>query len=174
MNDTTPLTDGYVTTDDIAGQMIRMSHQLAGHPGGSEWRSWRHDLLTSMLDHPFSDVRCDLAAYGSLALLRKAAIHPDPAVRYAATFNRYVVDVDVQNTLAGDIRHEIVEALIERVDLGREAIQIIIDGPHVDARLMLAQRRIGTELLAQLAEDEDIEVRDAATAALGRTTRLAA
>jgi hypothetical protein len=172
MNDHT--TTEYVSTDDITGHLAQLTHLLAGRTVMNEEAAWKRDLLVSMLDHPDQEVRCDLAAYGSLALLRQAVVHPDPAVRYAAVFNRYVIDTDVQNTLAGDIRHEVVEVLVDRVDLGREAIQIIIDGTHVGARLRLAHRRISIDLLNALASDEDLQVRTAALDGLGVPSRRAA
>jgi hypothetical protein len=161
-------TSDVVTDEQLAQHLSQMSHLLAGRTGGCVERTWKHGLLDQMLEHPSTKMRCDLAAWGSLSILRKTCVDPEPAVRYASTFNPFVIDVDIQTALAGDIRAEIVEALIDNIDLGWEATLVVIAGPHVAARYKLAQRRLASELLDLLAVDPDMYVREAAMANLGR------
>ena len=57
-------------------------------------------------------------------------------------------------------------ALLDAVDVGVEACELIIAGPHVEARRVLAARNLRTELLERLAADADPQTAERAASTL--------
>ena len=104
----------------------------------------------------------------SLTDVRALAIDPDPEVRFAAASSRWNVDARLQRVLATDPDERVVLALLDRVDPYVDVCQLIIAGPHVDARRELARRNLRRELLELLADDVDPTASAAAAAELAR------
>lgn len=131
---------------------------LAGgeFPSTSEWRQLFYAVLAL---HPHRDARIALAVSGPLGALRALVLDPDPRVRHAVLDNPFVVDADIQAALAADPDPEIVVGLLQRVSPTPEVCRIVMDGPHIEARRMLARMRIGGDRLKALAHDADLVTR---------------
>ncbi len=118
---------------------------------------------------PFVDVievhgglRDDPLVGASLTDVRAFTIDPDVKVRIAAAASRWNWDLRVQLALAADDDERVVLALLDHVDPYREVCELIVEGPHVAARRMLAGRNLLTELLERLADDADPPTAEAA------------
>lgn len=149
-----------VTTDsEVAHQLIKVSHQVAGRYQDRFEQDWRDHLYEVMATHPSVEIRGATAAGCSLGLLRQFAADPDPYVRWSATKNRFAIDADVQEILAADPDGRVVLGLIHFLDPGVGAIRIIIASHHSDAKQILAGRGLRTELIQELAGDRDPTVR---------------
>lgn len=131
---------------------------LAGgeYPGSEEWR---HLFYAVLALHPHADARWVLAVTGPLGALRALVHDPDPRVRYGVLDNPFVVDADIQAALAADPDPEIVVGLLQRVSPTPEVCRIVMEGPHVEARRVLARMRIGGDRLKALAHDADLVTR---------------
>ena len=110
----------------------------------------------------------DPLAGWSLTDVRAMAIDPEPTSRYLAAQSRWNWDVRVQAVLATDPDSAVVMTLLNNVDPGVEACELIIGGPHVMARRELARRNLRTELLALMVKDTDDSVRTMVQATLER------
>lgn len=152
---------------EIGDHAAALSHHLAGQPTDAPGVAWRRNLYEAYLSHPEVAVRCAIAANGSLAVLRLAALDADPAVRFACTFNPFVIDADVQLILAADSELTVVQSLLDHVDPYLETAWVIVKSPHRLARLRLARRQLRTELLEALGHDRHRSVRIAAAISLG-------
>lgn len=127
---------------------------------------WRHLYYSVLAAHPHPQARRALAASGPLGLLRALVHDPDAVVRYAALYNPFVVDADIQAVLAADPEPEIVVGLLQCVSPTAAVCRIVLDGPHEEARRLLARMRIGSGWLKELAHDDDLTTRCIARARL--------
>ncbi|MCC5952037.1 MAG: hypothetical protein JJU45_08065 [Acidimicrobiia bacterium] len=176
MNDFTPPT---ISDDEFVRTTASLSHTLAGRACDAGEDPWRADLAAVLADHPSAEIRGELAARCSLGLLRRLVEDPDPYVRWCATANLFCRDDRIQTTLAGDPDGRVVAQLLANHELGRRAVQAIIDGPHTEAKATVAARtNLLGALLEQLAADPDPLVRRPAARTLAarrdRLVRLAA
>jgi hypothetical protein len=129
----------------------------AGHFNStSEWRSLYYAVLAA---HPLPEARRVLAITGPLGALRALVHDPDPAVRHAVLDNPFVVDADIQATLAADPEPAIVVGLLQRISPSRQVVDTVLAGPHPEARRTLARMRIGSHRLKALADDDDLLTR---------------
>jgi hypothetical protein len=135
---------------------------------------WRHVYYAVLAAHPDSDARWVLACTGPLGILRALVHDPDPQVRYGILFNPYVVDADIQATLAGDPEPQIVVDLLRCISPSADTCRIVMDGPHVEARQTLARMRIGSDRLKALAQNDDLVTRCIARARLDARGELGA
>lgn len=117
---------------------------------------------------PERDVAFDPLAGWSLGDVRALAIDPDPEVRIAVAASRWTWDLGVQEVLASDPEVRVVLALLDHVDPSREVCEVIIDGPHVEARQVLASRPLSTALLERLVANDDPATSADAAAVLAR------
>ena len=103
------------------------------------------------------------------------AVDPDVETRLWAAASRWNCDPRVQRLLAADPDEGVVLALLDNVDPGEEAARLIIEGPHVAARRVLAASNLPTELLELLAADVDPVASETARRTLAgrRIARLA-
>ncbi|MDG1266722.1 MAG: hypothetical protein P8O03_10415 [Ilumatobacter sp.] len=105
----------------------------------------------------------------SLTDIRALAMDPDPEVRQRATMSRWNWDNRVQVQFATDPEESVVLALLANADPGVDATIAIIEGPHVEAKRVLARRNLSSELLLLFLHSDDDIARQSATATL--TTR---
>ena len=131
------------------------------------------DLLTDFIRVEGS-LRADPIPGMSLSDVLAVASNADPDVRCLAVASRWNGDARVQRLLAVDSDEWVVRAFIDATDPGVEACELIIAGPHVSCRRVLAQRNLRGELLERLAVDSDAETRTAARATLARRRAAAA
>jgi hypothetical protein len=96
---------------------------------------------------------CDVKAF---------ALDPEVRLRRLAALSRMTIDRDLQRTLAADPDERVVLAMLARVDPSIEANLLIIQGPHVEARRVLAERNLTTPSLLLLAFDDDHQARTSA------------
>jgi hypothetical protein len=99
------------------------------------------------------------------------AVDVEPELRMLAASVRWNGDARLQRLLASDPEERVVLALLDRVDPGVEAAEIILAGPHVAARRELARRPLRTDLLERLANDADPVASAAARRTLARRIR---
>lgn len=125
-------------------------------PGTAEWRHLYYAVLAA---HPHPDARWVLARTGPLGLLRALVHDRDPQVRFGVLDNPYVVDAGIQAVLAADPEPEIVVGLLQRISPTAEVCRIVMEGPHAEARRVLARLRIGSARLKTLAQDPDLITR---------------
>jgi hypothetical protein len=142
-------------------------------PDGSPWieiqaTSWTARIRANPLHDdgherlPFEDtihveggLRDDPLEGASVTDVRAFAIDPDLQARLRAAASRWNWDLRVQLELAADEDERVVLALLDAVDPYREVVDVIIEGPHVAARRVLAGRNLLTVLLERLADDPD-------------------
>lgn len=125
-------------------------------PGTAEWRHLYYAVLAA---HPHRDARWVLALTGPLGVLRALVHDPDPHVRSAVLDNPFIADADLQAVLAADPEAEIVVGLLRRISPTAEVCRIVMEGPHPEARRILARMRIGSSRLKTLAHDQDLITR---------------
>lgn len=104
----------------------------------------------------------------TLTDVKAFALDPEVHVRCFAARSPWALDADVQLVLAGDPGESVVQQLLGSIDPCLEAVEVILAGPHAEARRLLAGRNLCTELLLGLVEDADHEVRASALATLAR------
>lgn len=123
----------------------------------ADWPDARHQFVHLLLDLGIIDTRrhCDPFPGRTLTDLRAFALDPDVAVRIAAASSRWNWDVRLQRVLATDADLRVVLALLEQTDPYVEVCELIIGGRHVEARRMLAEQNLRTELLELLCDDPD-------------------
>ena len=138
-----------------------------GAAGAHQGQLFDPDRLVDPI-HVEGGLRPDPLAGAGLRDVLALAQAPDAETRCAAAASRWNWDVRVQRLLAGDVDERVVLALLDATDPYVEACELIIDGPHVAARRVLAERNLRTELLQRLAVDRDAEARASARATLAR------
>jgi hypothetical protein len=125
--------------------------------------------LFSRTSVPLGDGRRDRACREwTLSDIKAFALDPELHVRCFAAQSPWAVDADVQLVLAVDPEEAVVMQLLQSLDPCLEAVEVILAGPHREARRMLAGRNLRTELLLGLVDDTDHEVRNRAMATLAR------
>ena len=96
----------------------------------------------------------ELAGF-SLTDVKAFALDPDVTVRRLAALSNWNLDANLQCTLCTDPDESVVLTLLSRIDPSVEMCDLIIAGPHVDARRDLARRNLMTDILQRLADDSD-------------------
>ncbi|MEI6404074.1 MAG: hypothetical protein WCP59_18015 [Actinomycetota bacterium] len=158
--DMSPPTDCFgspeaVTDDDVAAALVRVSHLFAARGGDRDERAFAAEWLDQTTNHPTTAIVAELAARGSLAMLRRLVVHPDPYIRWVAAHNPFAIDADIQLVLAADPDPRVVTALVEAITLTVDACMVIAAGPHSEVKRTLAARPLGDDLLDLLAADRD-------------------
>jgi hypothetical protein len=102
-----------------------------------------------------SHVFVDELAGCSLTDVKAFALDPDVTIRRLAALSNMNIDAGLQRTLCSDPDESVVLTLLSRVDPTVEMCQLIIAGPHINARRDLARRKLTTALLQILASDTD-------------------
>jgi hypothetical protein len=154
-----PFDRPFVDDPALAQKLTSLAHQSAGRATDPAERAWVASLYATAADHPFPQVRALVASRCSLGLLRELITDADPYVRWAATFNPFVVDADVQAQLAADPDSRVVCQLVDNHDVGIPACRTIIASGHTDAKVRLAHRSLQPFLLSLLAADPDPQIR---------------
>jgi hypothetical protein len=118
------------------------------------------------LDEP--DVAPPEFLFGGIPLssLRAFALDPEVELRCAVARDPHNWDVGLQRVLATDPDERVVLTLLGQVDPAVEVTRLVIAGPHVEARRILAGRNLTTPSLLLLAEDDDAIARQRARATL--------
>ena len=91
----------------------------------------------------------------SLSDVKAFALDPDVAVRRLAALSDWNIDANLQRTLCTDPDESVVLTLLSRIDPSVEMCDLIIVGPHVDARRTIARRNLMADILRRLANDDD-------------------
>lgn len=154
-----PRTSDEMIVQALADLGAALSWNLGIKP---EDRSWLDQALDIAVTQPDPFVRAKLARVCSLRQLRLLSKDNHVAVRAECAANPFVIDVDVQRTLAGDSDASVVHALIDHVDPCRDVVPILVRSPHVWVRLRLAYKNLATEFLEELAVDSHPNVARAA------------
>jgi hypothetical protein len=158
----------YVSDDELSAALVHASHLIAGRAAGADEQSFKTRWLDATASSAPATIAADLAAFGSLAMLRRMVRHEDPSVRFAAAHNSFAMDADVQVVLAGDVDEQVVLALIANFDPGLEACRVMVAGPHLRVKRILARRNLRDELLEILARDDNRSIARAARRQLDR------
>jgi hypothetical protein len=157
-NDVASGRPGAAATGDFSNELA-----AGAFAGAAEWRYQYYALLAS---HPHPDARLALACTGPLGALRALVHDPEPRVRYGVLSNPLAVDAGIQLALAQDPEPEIVIGLLNAVSPSTAACRAVIEGPHPEAKRVLARMRVGSEPLKALAHDDDLVARCIARARL--------
>ena len=132
----------YDVDDYSAGvSLAESTNQVAGKPLSPEERAWKRQYLELLTGHPRIETRIGLAAHGSLQLARSMVHDRSKRVRQAIAFNPFIGDLDLQLALANDKELDVVLALIDATDPWLETCQVILTGPHLEARRELIERK---------------------------------